>query len=80
MQIATLYFIYTKGKTNYLSEEKKNEIINKIKFFVTLNMKCKIIKGIYNILQNIEITRTNFYDNLKKIYAYCNSEENQEKI
>ena len=80
VQIATLYFIYTKGKTNILSENEKNKIINKIKFFVTLNMKCKIIKGIYNILQNIEITRTNFYDNLKKIYAYCNSEENQEKI
>ena len=75
-QIAILYYIYTKGQTNVLPEEYK---YNKIKFFVALNMKYKIIKGIYNILESIEITKTNFYNNLKEIYDYCNSERDKEK-
>ena len=83
VQIGKLYEIYiciNHLPIDVLSEERKNKIVNKIELFTILTKKIKIIKGLFHLLENIDASKSDFYEQLKDKYDYFNSADNKDEI
>ena len=83
VELEKLYKIYidiNKLKVDALSEERKNKIVNKIKLFPITTKKIKIIKGIFHLLENIDASKSDFYEKLKDKYNYFNLADNKDEI